>query len=70
MAVVKATIKSALLDLYARAKTEEMTSDEYADAEADIIRNAILSATVNTGIAVQVNTGTGTGATTATGALT
>jgi len=69
MAVVKATIKAALLALYARAKTEELTDDQYADAEADIIRNAVISATVNTGISVQVNTGTGTGATIGTGTV-
>lgn len=69
MAVVKATIKSSLLTLYNSAKNNEMTEDEFADGMADIIRNAILSATVNSGIAVQVSTSTGTGATTSTGDL-
>ena len=46
MAVSKATIKSQYLALYARAKSEEMTDDEYADAEAEIVKNAVLSITV------------------------
>ena len=70
MAVVKATIKSALLSLYNSAKSGEMSESDFADGMADVIRNAILSAQVNSGIAVQVSTGTGTGATTGTGTLT
>lgn len=70
MAVVKATIKSQLLALYNSAKSSPMTEDQFADTMADIIRSAVLSATVNAGIAVQVTPSTGTGATTATGSLT
>ena len=70
MAVVKATIKSQLLALYNSAKSSPMTEDQFADTMADIIRSAILSATVNSGIAVQVTPSTGTGSTTATGSLT
>ena len=60
MAVVKATIKSALLALYNSAKADEMTEDEFADGMADIIRNAILSATVNVTSVSGVTTGGGT----------
>lgn len=70
MAVVKATIKSQLLALYNSAKSSPMTEDQFADTMADIIRSAVLSATVNSGIAVTVSTSTGVGATTATGSLT
>lgn len=69
MAVVEATIKAALLALYNDAKTEAMSEDEFAEGMAGIIRDAILTATVNAGIAVQVVPSTGTGATTGTGTL-
>jgi hypothetical protein len=45
MAVVKATIKAALLSLENDAKATEMTEDTYCDRLADIIRNAIQSGT-------------------------
>ena len=63
MAVVKATIKSELIVLYNAAKSGEMTESEFADGMADIIRNAILSATVTVG-------GVQSGGSTATGGLT
>lgn len=52
MAVVKATIKAELLDLYNAAKAEAMSEEDFADAMADIIRNAILSADVSTSVTV------------------
>ena len=49
MAVVKATIKASLLNLYNQCKIDDgLTEDEFADNMADIIRNAILSANVTT----------------------
>lgn len=69
MAVVKATIKSELLALYNNARAHEMNEDQFADAMADIIRNAILSAIVNKDIPVAVSPATGIGVTTATGTL-
>ena len=69
MAVLQATIKAALDVLSTTMKEAPMSDSDYNNALAGIIRNAILSATVNSGIAVQVNTGTGTGATTSTGGL-
>ncbi len=63
MAVVKANIKADLLALYATAKSDEMTSDEFADEMADIIRAAILSATVTV-------SGVQPGGSSATGGLT
>lgn len=68
MAVIKNTIKTELKALYLQAQSG-MTDDEFADAMANIIRNAILSATVNTGIAVTVSVSTGIGSTTGTGTL-
>lgn len=56
MAVVKATIKAAILSLENDAQASEMTKNAYADRLADIIRNAILSASV-TGTATGVTTG-------------
>ena len=73
MAVVKATIKTAvkalLDDLKTREDNQPQAIDDLADGLADIIRDAILSATVNPGIVVQVTPATGTGATTGTGTL-
>lgn len=63
MAVVKATIKAELIVLYNAAKSDEMTESEFADGMADIIRNAILSATVTV-------SGVQSGGSTATGGLT
>ena len=63
MAVVKATIKAELLALYNAAKSGEMSESEFADGMADIIRNAILSATVTV-------SGVQSGGSTATGGLT
>jgi len=49
MAVSKATIKTALLVLYTQCETGAgINKDAFADGLADIIRDAILSATVNT----------------------
>lgn len=63
MAVVKETIKDELIVLYNAAKSDEMTESEFADGMADIIRNAILSATVTV-------SGVQSGGSTATGGLT
>lgn len=68
MSVDKNTIKSELISLYTNSKNG-ITDEAFADEMADIIKNAILSALVNSGIAVQVNTETGTGATIGTGNL-
>ena len=46
MAVVKETIKDALLALYNDAKSSKMTEDAFADEMADIIKAAITSGTV------------------------
>jgi len=69
MPVIQATIKASLIALYESAKASEMTEADFADGLATIIQTAILSATVNPGIAVQVVPVTGTGATTAPGGL-
>lgn len=69
MAVVQATIKASLLALYTNMKTTEYTEEQFANEMATIIRDAILSANVQAGIAVQVTPATGTGATTAIGTL-
>jgi hypothetical protein len=53
MAVVQATIKASLVELYNSAKENAMTEADFADGMATIIREAILSAQV---------TGTATGA--------
>jgi hypothetical protein len=45
MAVVKATVKAALLSLENDAQATEMTKDTYCDRLADIIRDAIQSGT-------------------------
>lgn len=51
MTVVKSVIKAGLLALYAQAETGPgLTPDQFADGMADIIRNAVLSATVNTNL--------------------
>lgn len=60
MAVVKATIKAQLLALYNDMKTTEYDEEEFADAMADIIRDSILSATVNVTSVSGVTTGGGT----------
>lgn len=74
MAVVESVIKSALKDLTEALKTEDdvdAAQDKWAGDMAKIIKDAILSATVDTGIAVSVaGTATAqTGATTAPGSL-
>lgn len=49
MAVTKSVIKAALLALYTQAETGSgIDKDVFADGMADIIRDAILSANVNT----------------------
>jgi len=68
MAVVQATIKAELLALYNDMRTTEYTADQFADSMATIIRNAILSATVNAGITL-TTPDTVNGATTGTGTL-
>lgn len=61
MAVSKATIKTALKDLYASAKASELTDDQFADGMADIIKNAVLSITVTvSGVQTGGSTITGT----------
>ena len=51
MAVVKATIKSDLLALYAQAESGGgIDKDAFADGMADIIKDAILTADVNTNL--------------------
>ena len=51
MAVVKATIKTALQALYIQAETGGgIDKDTFADGMADIIRDAILTADVNTNL--------------------
>lgn len=65
--VVKATIKSALQALYSDAQ-DGMSDDDFADAMADIIKDAILSAQVQPGITL-TTPDTINGATTGTGSL-
>ncbi len=49
MAVVKATIKAALLVLYGQCETGSgIDKDAFADGMADIIKGAVVSADVNT----------------------
>ncbi len=50
MAVVKATIKSALVALYTSAEASSMSKEDFADEMAEIIKDAILSAVVQAGI--------------------
>jgi len=67
--VVKATIKAALVSLYNDARGDDpMSDDTFADRMADIVRNAILSAQVNSGITV-TTPDTINGSTTGTGTL-
>lgn len=66
MAVIQADIKSALLSLYNSAKSGSMSESDFADGMATIIKDAILTADVNAGIAVAtpdtlIGTTTGTG---------
>ncbi len=68
MAVVKATIKSALLALYTSAEASSMDKDDFADEMAEIIKDAILSAVVQAGITL-TTPDTINGATTGTGSL-
>lgn len=68
MAVVKATIKSALLALYTSAEESSMSKEDFADEMAEIIKDAILSAVVQAGITL-TTPDTFNGATTGTGTL-
>jgi len=59
MAVVKATIKEDFLALYTQAATGVgLTPDEFADGMSDIVRDAILSADVNTNLTPTTATAT------------
>lgn len=69
MPVVEATISAELQALYAAAKASPMTDADFADGMAQIMKNAIQSGTVQSGIAVQVVPATGKGATTGTGTI-
>ena len=69
MPVVQATIKSALEALYTISKASPMTEADFADGLATIISDAILSANVKIGTAVEVVPATGKGATTAIGII-
>ncbi len=60
MAVVKATIKAALVALYTSAEASPMTKEDFADEMAEIIRDAILSATITVTSVSLVTTGVGT----------
>ena len=68
MAVVKATIKSALVALYTSAEASSMSKEDFADGMADIIKDAILSAVVQAGITL-TTPDTINGSTTGTGSL-
>ena len=68
MAVVKATIKAALLALYTSAEASSMDKDDFADEMAEIIRDAIRSGTVQAGISL-TTPDTINGATTGTGSI-
>lgn len=68
MPVVQATIKSALEALYTTAKASPMSDADFADGMAKIIRDAILTATVQAGITL-TTPDTVNGATTGTGTL-
>lgn len=68
MAVVKATIKSALVALYTSAEASPMDKDDFADEMAEIIRDAIRSGTVQAGISL-TTPDTINGATTGTGSI-
>lgn len=63
MAVVQATIKAQLLELYNDAVDSPMDEDTFADRMAGIIRDAILSAdiSVSTSVAVVSVSGVTTG---------
>lgn len=62
MAVLKAPIKAELNALYDLSTSGEgLTQDEFADGMADIIRNAVLSADVNTSLTPVTATVTTTG---------
>lgn len=68
MAVVKATIKAALVALYTSAEGSSMTKEDFADEMAEIIKDAILSGTVQVGITL-TTPDTINGATTGTGTI-
>ncbi len=59
MAVVKATIKAALVALYTSAEASSMTKEDFADEMAEIIRDAILSATITVTSVTLVTPGVG-----------
>jgi hypothetical protein len=67
MALVEATLKTNLLDLFNAMKNKPMSDDDYAAKLAKIINDHILTATVNPGI--PVTTSTDSGATSGTGSL-
>ena len=59
MPVVKATIKAALVALYTSAEASSMTREDFADEMAEIIRDAILSATITVTSVTLVTPGVG-----------
>ena len=59
MPVVKATIKAALVALYTSAEASSMTKEDFADEMAEIIRDAILSATITVTSVTLVTPGVG-----------
>lgn len=70
MAVVKATIKTALNSLYDDMGIGNgLTKDQCADRMADIIRDAIQSGDVQSGITCSVDPVTHNGLTTGTGTI-
>jgi len=67
MALVEATLKENLLNLFTSMKNTPMSESDYAANLAQIINDHILTAQVNPGIAV--STSGGAGSTSAPGSL-
>jgi len=69
MALVEATLKTNLLNLFLAMKNNPMSDEDYAAGLARIFNDHILTADVIQNIPVQVSLSSGTGATTAVGGL-
>ena len=69
MALVEATLKTNLLNLFNTMKKKPMSDEDYAANLAKIINDHIKTAQVNPNISVQVSLSDGTGVTTAPGSL-
>jgi NAD kinase len=67
MALVEASLKSSLLDLFYAMNAAPMNEEKYADNLAKIINDHIKTATVTVASGIAVSTPAGPGATSAPG---